>query len=61
MEIMLLIVLGFILFILIIYIFCIIPLDNLPIKGGKIPDRINPLDYNSNYYLNIDNDNEIGN
>ena len=61
MEIMLLIVLGFILFILIIYIVCITPLDNLPINGGRIPDRINPSDYNSNYYLNIDNDIEKGN
>lgn len=47
-------------FILIIYTAYKISLDNLPINGVRIPDRINPSDYNSSYYLHIDNDIEKG-
>jgi hypothetical protein len=51
-----LLIVCIIFFILIIYTICKLPLNNLPINGCEIPDRINPSDYTSNYYLNIDND-----
>lgn len=54
-------IVGIIFFILIIYTAYKISLHNLPINGGRIPDRINPSDYNRSYYLNIDNDIEKGN
>ena len=43
-----------------LYILCRISLDNLPINGSRIPDRIKPSDYNRNYYFNTENDIEKG-